>query len=164
MTSGRLLMLDAGIEVFLVLAHDDDVHLGMLGVDVRVIGHARPHVGVEPERLARGDVEALEPAALRRRDRRFQEYLGAAQRLPRARLDAGAVAAQVDLLADLNGLDVDARAGLLQDLKRRVHDFGADAVAVRDRNWCASHSCRLPFDDAKTGSLARSNRPSFRSV
>ena len=53
-------------------------------------------------------------------------------------------AALVDLLADLDRLDVDARAGFLEDMQRRVHDFRADAVAVRDGNRCASHLCRLP--------------------
>ena len=100
-------MLDAAVDVFLVLADDDDIHAGMLGVDVGVVGDARAHVRVQAEHLPGGDVQALEAAALRRRDRRLQEHLRAAQRLPRARLDAGTVAAQVDLLADFDGLDVE---------------------------------------------------------
>ena len=40
-TSCGLAVLDAGVEVFLVLADDHDVHLGMLGVDERVVGDAR---------------------------------------------------------------------------------------------------------------------------
>ena len=131
---GAELILDAGVEILFVLAHDDDVHAGMLGVDERVIGDAGAHVGVEAERFAGGDVEALETAALRRGDGRFQENLGAAQGVPGAGLDAGGVAAQVDLLADLDGFDVKARAGGLQNVQGGGHDFGADAVAVRDRD------------------------------
>ena len=39
---------------------------------------------------------------------------------------------EVDLLADLDLLDRQARAGRLQDLERGGHDLRADAVAVGD--------------------------------
>ena len=42
------------------------------------------------------------------------------------------VARQVDLLADLDLLDGEPRAGRLEDRERRVHDLGADAVAAGD--------------------------------
>ena len=42
------------------------------------------------------------------------------------------IAAQVDLLADLDRFNLDARAGGFHDVERGGHDFGADAVAVRD--------------------------------
>ena len=89
----------------------------MLGVDERVIGDARADVGVQAERLARGDVEALEAAALRRGDGRFEEDLGAAQGFPGAGFDAGGVAAQVNLLADLDGFDLESGAGGFQNLR-----------------------------------------------
>src|SRR5262249_15167642 len=44
----------------------------------------------------------------------------------------GSVAAQVDLLADLDLLDRETRARRLQDRQRRVHDLGADPVAARN--------------------------------
>lgn len=44
-------VLDAGVEVLLVLADDDDVHDRVLGCHERVHRLARPHVGVETERL-----------------------------------------------------------------------------------------------------------------
>ena len=50
-------VLDAGVQILFVFAHDHHVHARMLGLDVRVIGDAGPHVGVKAERLARGDVE-----------------------------------------------------------------------------------------------------------
>ena len=87
-----------------------------------------------PEGLARGDVEALEAAALRRGDGRLEEDLGPQEGIPGARVDAGGIAAQVDLFADLDGLDLESRARRLQNLERGVHDFRADAVAVGDRD------------------------------
>ena len=77
------LVLDARVEILFVLAHDHHVHVGMLGVDERMIGNARPHVGVEAQRLARGDVEALEAAALRGGDGRFRETLWCGAGIPR---------------------------------------------------------------------------------
>ena len=58
---GAELVLDARVEVFFVLAHDHHVHLGMLGVDVRVVGDARPDVGVEAERLRVVTLRLLKP-------------------------------------------------------------------------------------------------------
>jgi hypothetical protein len=130
----RVLVLDARVEVLLVLAHDDDIHRRVLGRDVRVVGHARTHVRVEPQQLTCRDVQALEPAALRGCDGRLQEDLGPQQAIQRALLDARRVAAEVDLLADFNLLDLQPRARLLEDGQRRVHDLRTDAVALGDCN------------------------------
>jgi hypothetical protein len=54
--------------------------------------------------------------------------------VPRARRDARRVAAQVNLLADLYRFDLQRRARRFQNVKRRVHNFRADAVAVRHRD------------------------------
>jgi len=56
------------------------------------------------------------------------------QGLPGAGFDSGRIAAQVNLLADFDGLYVKSRAGRLQNLERGVHDFRSDAVAVGDRD------------------------------
>ena len=104
----------------------------MLRVDERVVGNAGPDVGVEAECLARGDVEALEAAALRRGDGGFEKHFGAAQGFPGAGLDARGVAAQVNFFADLDGLDFEGGAGGFQDVEGGLHDFGTDAVAMRD--------------------------------
>src|SRR5690606_22475397 len=61
---GRLLVLDAGVGVFLVLPDDDHVHVGVLGRDERVVRHAWAHIGVKPQHLTGRHVEALVPAAL----------------------------------------------------------------------------------------------------
>ncbi len=64
----------------------------------------------------------------------FRKTLLLAQGIPGARVYAGGIAAQIDLFANLDGVNLDARAGFLNDVKRRCHDLGADAVAVGDRN------------------------------
>ena len=135
------LILDTRVEILFVFADDDDVHAGMLGADERVIRHARPDVGVEAEHLARGDVEALVAAALRGGDGSFQEHLGAAQRIPGAGRDAGGVAGEVNLLADFDGVDFKGCAGLLEDVQRGGHDFGADAVAMGDGDGVLEWAC-----------------------
>ena len=53
-------MLDAGIEIFLVFADDDDVHSRMFRADKRVERDARSDVRVEAERLPSSNVNALE--------------------------------------------------------------------------------------------------------
>ncbi len=62
----------------------------------------------------------------------FKKHFGAAQRFPGAGLDAGGVAAQINLFADFDGLDRERRAGRLDDAERGVHDLGTDAVAMRN--------------------------------
>src|ERR1017187_10570032 len=128
------LVLHAGVTILFVLAHDDDVHVGVLGFDEGVIGDAGADVGIESEHLARGDIEALEAATLRGGDGGFVEDLGAAQRFPGAGLDAGGVSLEVDFLPNFHDFRFDARAGRLDDVERGSHDLGADSVAVRDRD------------------------------
>src|SRR5206468_381776 len=84
--------------------------------------------------FARGDVEALETAALRRGDGRLEEHLGAPKRFPRGGVDACAVASQIHLFADLDSLDFNRRASFLEDGKRGVHDLRTDAVTMGDRD------------------------------
>ena len=133
---GRELVLDAGVEVLFVFADDHHIHAGVLGVDEGVIGHAGPHVGILPERLAGGDVEALEAAALRGGDGSFEEDFGSQERVPGTRFDSGAIAAQINLFANLDGLDLESRAGRFQDLEGGVHDLRAYAVAMGDSDRC----------------------------
>ena len=130
-----LAVLDAAIDVLFVLANDDDVHRRVFGRDVGIERHAGPNVGVHAERLADGNVEALEAAALRRRDRRLQKDLRAPQRFPGRRLDAVAQTLVVDRLADLDALELEPRSRGIEDSQRRGHDFRTDAVAVGDRDW-----------------------------
>jgi len=70
-------VLDARVQILFVLAHDHHVHARMLGLNVRGIRNARPHIRIQAERFARSHIERLEAATLRSRDRRFEENLRA---------------------------------------------------------------------------------------
>src|SRR4051794_41979452 len=63
--------LDAGIEVFGVLADDDQVDVVEAGAHTRV-RLAGAHLRVQVEALAQGDVDRAEAAADRGRDRAFR--------------------------------------------------------------------------------------------
>lgn len=66
-----LVVFDAGVEIFLVLADNDDVHAGVFSGDIGGIGDGGADVGVEAEGGADGDVERSEAATLRGGDRCF---------------------------------------------------------------------------------------------
>src|SRR5579883_75714 len=132
-------VLDPAVDVFLVLANDYDVHLRMLRCHVRIERHTRTDVGVHAQRLADRHVEALESAALRRRDRRFEEDFRPAKRLPGCRLDPVAESFVVNRLADLNALQREPGACGVQDAQRGSHNFRSDAVAVGDRHGRLLH-------------------------
>ena len=124
-----LAVLDARVEVFLVLPHDHQVHLGVQRLHVGRVAHAGAHVGVEAQRLSDGDVQALEAATLGRGDGGLEEHLGAAQAFPRVGSNARAVARKVLLLANVYEFGRQRCASGLEHAQRRFHDFGADAVA-----------------------------------
>lgn len=130
----RLAVLDTGVQVFLVLADDDDIYIRILGRYERVIADDRAHVGEQAERLAQGDVDALEATALRRGQRRFVHHAGAKDRIERLLCDAGQRAGEVDALTEHDLLRFDLRAGFGQDMQAGVHNFGADTVAAREGN------------------------------
>ncbi len=72
-----LAILDASIEILFVLADDDHIHLGMLGVDKRVIGNGWAYVGIETKHGARRDVETFVASALWRGDGSLKKHFGA---------------------------------------------------------------------------------------
>ena len=123
-------VLDAGVQVLFVLAHDDHVHRGV------ACGHeggqcqAGPDVGVQAQRFAQRDVQAFVPAALRRADRGLEQHLRATDAGPGLGGNARVVSAQVDGLADVDELGFDAGASGFQHAERGAHDLGADAVAA----------------------------------
>ena len=73
-TPGHDLVLEAGVEVLGVLAHDDEVDACVARRHRRQVPD-RPQVGVEVERLAQADVDAGEALADRRRDRPLERDL-----------------------------------------------------------------------------------------
>jgi hypothetical protein len=132
-------MLDARVQVFFVFANDDHVHLRMPRTYKGGIGDTGADIGKEPEALADGDVQALEPATLWGCDWSFEEDARAPKRVPGGRLDARRNSASVDALTDLDGFYFELRSGLVQDMERRRHDLRPDAVAEGDRNRCFAH-------------------------
>src|SRR6266566_7929385 len=77
-----LLVFDPGVEVFRVLADDDQVDVVEPRADA-LIGLARAHLRVEVEGLPQADVDGAEAAADRRRDRALDRDPGAPDRFER---------------------------------------------------------------------------------
>jgi hypothetical protein len=101
--AGNDLVLEPGIEVLGVLAHDDQIDAWNRAAR-RQVPH-RPEIRVEVERLAQADVHAREPVADRRGHRPFQRHLVAPDgsssstgsgRRPFDREHAGVVALPLD--------------------------------------------------------------------
>ena len=73
-------VLQAGVEIFGVLPHDDQIDPRVAGWNVGNV-RDRPQIGEEIERLAQSDVHAHEAAADRRGDRPFERDFVADDRL-----------------------------------------------------------------------------------
>jgi len=106
-------MLDTGVEVFFVFAHNHHVNSRVFGADKRRISYVGPHVGKQAQHFAGGYAQASEPSALRGGDEGFQKNFCSAERFPGFGRDAGSVAAQIYFLADVNGLDGELRSARL---------------------------------------------------
>src|SRR5207302_4229329 len=129
-------MLDAGIQTFGILAHDDQVDIGIACRNVRQIPD-RAKVGVELEHFAEFDVDAGEPAADRSRHRTLQSNVRA--------LDGGdeflrnvLVVLLVGLSAGFEALRIKFDAGSFKNANCGVGDFGSDAIAG-DERYFVSH-------------------------
>ena len=81
-------VLNTRVGVFLILAHDDHIHLGMLRPDERIVAQAWTNVRIQAERLAGGDIQGFKTSALRSGDRGLQKDFCPPQRLPSRRFDA----------------------------------------------------------------------------
>ena len=130
----RLAIFDAGIQILLVLADDNEVHVRMHRLDIRVIAGAGAHVGIEAERFAHGHVERFVAAALRGGDGGLEQHFGAADGIPRLRRDTGGDAFFVEFLADFDRVDLERAARLGEDFQHRFHDLRPDTVAIRNRD------------------------------
>ena len=128
---GRLaagLELDAGVEVFGVLADDDDVHRLVTRAHAG-IGLAGPQAGVEVQLVAQRDVHRAEPRADRRRYGSLEGHARVAdgrQRLLRQRV---AVVRLHDVCARLLHVPLELDAGCLQHAARCLGQLGPGAVA-----------------------------------
>ncbi len=137
--------LDAGIEVFGVLADDDHVD-GLVSGAHAGIGLARPQAGVEVQLVAERDVHGAEPRADRRRDRALEGHARVAdggQRLLRQRV---AVVRLHDVCARLLHVPVELDAGRLEHAAGRLGQLGARAVAG-DEGYAVRH----PAEDSNQG-------------
>ena len=139
-----LAVLNTGVKILFILADDHDIHLWMLGGHEWRVRNAWPHVRVHPQGLSDGDVQALETAALGSRDRCLKEDFGSPKRFPRFGRDARAVSGFVRAFSDDNRLNVELRASRVQDGERRFHDFGADAITVRNGDGGEVRQVRSP--------------------
>ncbi len=144
-----LAVLDTGVEVLLILAHDHQVHGRVFGLHEGRVGHAGADVGVEAERLAGGHVEALVAATLRGGDRRLEEDLGPPQGFPGLGSDAGQFAALVHGFADFDHLRRNGGAGGIEDAQGGFHDFRADAVAVGHGDGSLVHDAPRQSGDSR---------------
>src|SRR5581483_11324224 len=133
------LVLDAGVEVFGVLAHDHEIDAVVPGPDARV-RLAGAEAGVEAELVPERDVDRPEARSDRRRDRSFDGdlvRLDRRERLFRQRrprrlhhLDAG--------LADV---PFEVHAGRFENPARGLRELGAGAVAG-DEGDAVRHAAR----------------------
>ena len=125
-----LLVLDAGVQVFFVLADDDEVHARVGRCDVGRVRLAGSHVGEQTERLANSHIQAFVAAPLWGGDGAFEQHLVAANDIPRFGRDAGQNAAPVDSFSNFNGVIGEGNARRVEDAEGRGHDFRANAIAV----------------------------------
>ena len=129
-------MLDARIQSLSVLAHHDQIDIGILGGNARQINN-RPEVGEQFELLAQGHVDAGKSAAHRSRHRALQPDVRALDRL-RQFLGDVLVVLGVGFGAGGEALPLKFDAGRFQDSDRGFHHFGADSIAGDQRN-CICH-------------------------
>jgi hypothetical protein len=121
------LMLEAGIQIFSVLAHDDEVDRLKSGRDARQIPD-RSQICVQVERFAKPDVDTGESVRDRRGDRSLQRDLVATNRVDQ--LDRQRFPGPLDRQhASQLAVPFDRHAGGVEDAHDRISHFGADTVA-----------------------------------
>ena len=124
--------LDALIEVFGVLAHDDDVRGGMTDRDARQ-GTGGAHGGEEVELLAERDVDAPEPGSDRGRDGTLDGHPAVTDRLERLLGQQRAVALERACAGDrIDPFDVTVSG--VEDQPCGSRDLRPDAVSGDDRD------------------------------
>ena len=134
---GAGLVLDPGVEILGVLAHDHeiDVVVARAHAEVRL---ARAQAGVEPELVAERDVDRAEAGADRRRDRPLQRDLVRLHRGERL-LGQRRPGRLHHVDAGLAHIPVELDSGRLEHAARRLGQLGPGAVA-RDESHAVCHS------------------------
>src|SRR5262249_24545124 len=132
------LVLQAGIQIFRVLADDDQVDVLEAGLHAGKVLD-RPQVRIQIQRLPEPDVDAAEPFRDRRRHRSLQRHL-----VPFDRIEQRGWQRVADLLegddAGVVALPGDVNAGVREDVADRLGDFGSDAVAWNERDRVSHQS------------------------
>ena len=154
----RLLVLDSGVQVLFVLAHDHHVEQRIRRLDIRRVCFDRTHVGEHRQALAQRHVEALVAPTAGSRDRSLEEHARLGEALPRAVGDAAFLACEVHLFADFDHVVFEIGACRVEDAEGGVHDFGADAVSFGDCNLGA-HSERMGSGKGKCKIAERTSHP-----
>ena len=70
-----LLVLDTGVKILFVLAHYHNVHYRVFSIDKRMIGDARPYIGIQAKDFPNSHIQAFETTALRSGDRCLKKDL-----------------------------------------------------------------------------------------
>ena len=122
------LVLDAGVEVLGVLAHDDQIDVVEARADAG-IALDRPHLRVHVELLAERHVDGAEAAADGRRDRPLQRDAGLADRVEHLRRQRVAAVPLHHVGAGLLHVPVELDAGRLEHTARRLGELRPGAVA-----------------------------------
>ena len=134
-----LLVLDAGVEIFGVLAHDDQVDVVGSGSARRVALASGATCGVQVELLAQRDVDRAEAAADRGRDRALERDPGLADRVE----DVGRerVAAVASITSAPASRTSQSNSTPVASSTRRVASVSSGPVAVaRDENHSVCHA------------------------
>ena len=121
------LVLDAGVEILGVLAHDDEVDVVVARAHA-VVGLARPEARVEPELVAQRDVHRPEAGPDRGRDRAFESdpvLLHGVERLSGERRPGGLH----HLHAGPADIPVEPDAGRLEDAAGGFRELGPRTIA-----------------------------------
>ena len=134
-------MFQAGIEAFRVLAHDDEVNIGISGRYVRQIANWTK-IGVKLESLPECNVDARESATHGGRDRPLQCDVGPLDGLDQILGDIFARFFK-GLRTDREGLPFKLDAGSFQNAHGGLSHFGADAVAG-NQGYLMSHKMICP--------------------
>ena len=136
-----LLVLDPGVEVFGVLADDDQVDFVETRSHAR-IGLARADLPVEVEALAEGDVHGPEADSDRCRDRPLEGNAGLANRVEDLVGQRIAAVFVHDVRACLSNVPVEVDARRLEDAAGGLRQLGAGSVAW-DQNHLVGHGAGL---------------------
>ncbi len=125
-------VLDAGIQIFGVLADDDQIHVLVPRLETWNRPY-RPKVGVQAESLAQGDIHGPEAHSNRRRDWSLDGDLVAQDRVEDG-LRQRRPLLRHDRLAGLDDLPLKLDARGVEDTPRGLGQFGADSVSGDERH------------------------------